>query len=127
MNKTGNSEESMKNWNKYFNAPVYESSKSSYSLRFQTEFERSLMKLFDANSEITDYFQPLMEISMDGQLEEAWLRIDFWLECSGGKTILVHVVNEDSFNEPLNLFKQAKTFCRDSNFELLLLRPAGNH
>jgi hypothetical protein len=116
----------MKSWNKYFNAPIYESSKSSYVLHFQTAFERSLMKLFDDSPEITDYFQPLMEISIDDQLKDAWLQIDFWLDCKNGKTILVHVANEASLNESGKLLRHAKPFCDDSSFELIVLRSTDN-
>jgi hypothetical protein len=117
----------MKSWNKYFNAPIYESSKSSYALHYQTELERSLMEVFDASSEVNDYFQPLMEISIDGQSEETdWLRIDFWLDCKNGKTILVHVANETSLNESGKLLRHTKPFCDDSSFELIVLRSADN-
>lgn len=113
----------MKSWNKYFNAPIYESSKSSYSLHFQTAFEKSLMKLFDTNPDVIDYFQPLMEISVKTEFERnKWVRIDFWLECSN-RTILVHVrkAKTNDAREESKAFDQARRYCQTNDFEFLVL------
>lgn len=116
------------NPNKYFELPVFESRKSSSSLRYRNEFEKSLMKFFDDNPEIANYFQPLMGIPISGQSEETvWLHIDFWLDCKNGKTILVHLADEDSLKESGKLLGQTKPFCRDDNFELMILRSSDNH
>jgi len=113
------------NSSKYFNAPVFDSRKSSYALRWQNEFERKLMAFFDMNSEVIDYFQPLMEILVDGHGHdnaEVVINIDFWLACKD-KTILVHLVDNSL---PINdiQFEQARVFCRRNNFGFLVLRPA---
>lgn len=109
---------------KYFNAPVFNSRKSSYTLRWRNKFERNLMALFDTNSEVVDYFQPLMEIVVDECYEgNTTVNIDFWLECQNDKTILVHIPTKAL---PINdiQFEQARVFCRRNNFGFLVLRPA---
>lgn len=113
------------NCRKYFDAPIFESSKSRHIVRFQSEFEENLMKSFDNNSEVIDYFQPLMEIAVGGQNEDShFICIDFWLESKNGKTILIHVPTEEPSQANDDDFKQARIFCRQNNFEFLVLRSA---
>lgn len=112
------------NLSRYFDSPVFDSRKSSYALRWQNEFERNLMAFFDTNSEVVDYFQPLMEIVVDECYEgNTTVNIDFWLECQNDKTILVHIPTKAL---PINdiQFEQACVFCRRNNFGFLVLRPA---
>lgn len=112
------------NSSRYFNAPVFDSRKSNYRLHYQNNFERSLMTYFDGNPVIVDYFQPLMEIVVDGCYEgETTVNIDFWLECRNDKTILVHIPAE-VLPDNDKIYKQARVFCRRNNFGFLVLRPA---
>lgn len=108
------------NSNKYFESPNFESRKSSYRLHYQNEFERKLMAFFDASAEVIDYFQPLMEILVDGA--EATINIDFWLECKD-KIILVHLV-DDSLPISDKGLEQGRVFCRKNDFGFLVLHQA---
>lgn len=83
----------------YFTAPIFASVKSSYVVRYQTNLEKRLMECFDADEQIADYFQPLMTVSLIFEDKEINLDIDFWLEYRTGRTVFVHIQNENSFTE----------------------------
>ena len=50
----------MINVKEYLEAPIFESTKSRYVVRYQSEAERKLMTGFDENPKIKNYFQPLV-------------------------------------------------------------------
>lgn len=84
------------NLEKYYAAPIFKSIKSTHTVRYQNEFERKLMKYFDAVTKISDYFQPLMSIVLPDAINDYSVEIDFWLEYKDGHVDLVHIENKNS-------------------------------
>ncbi len=97
--------------NKYFNAPRFDSSKSTHILRWQSEFEKRLMAYFDSDSKVKDYFQPLMSIIAQYNKRDYLIAIDFWVEYANGKVNLVHIERQNEF--PLQSQSQILATAKD--------------
>jgi hypothetical protein len=81
------------NLNKYFDAPIFDSPKSTYIVRWQNEFERRLITYFDSDPRIKDFFQLLMSVVAKYD-DEYSIDIDFWLEYASGEVNLIHIEQE---------------------------------
>lgn len=89
----------MTNNEKYFNAPIFESSKSTYALRYHNESELKLMRLFDTEPKIKNYHQPLMLTLVKDYDREQLINVDFWVEYITGKTDLIYLERDFAFSE----------------------------
>ncbi len=95
----------------YYAAPVYESAKSSYTVRYFNDFDVALMKSFDANPEIVDYFQPQASIVVNMQgTTEALVKVDFWLLCKDDLSVWLHVAEPGTSAED-EIFVLARAGC----------------
>ncbi len=83
------------NLNKYFESPIFDRQKSTYTVRWQNQFEIRLMTYFDNEPRIKDYFQPLMSVVAKHNNREYLIDIDFWLEYADGEVNLVHIEREE--------------------------------
>ena len=75
----------------YFNAPVFESTKSFYACRYQSKLEFELMKRLDAAPKIKTYYQPLLTALVKNSDEEKFINVDFWIEYNSGKVDLLYI------------------------------------
>ncbi len=95
----------------YYAGPVYESKKSTYTVRYFNDFDLVLMKSFDANPEIADYFQPQASIvvNMPGE-DEQLVKLDFWLKFVDGLDVWVHIAEPGSSSDD-PIFALARAGC----------------
>ncbi len=109
------------NTNKYFDAPVFASPKSTYLLHWRSEFEKRLMTFFDQDSRIADYLQPQMAAIVKIDEREFEVEIDFWLEYASGKVILIHVARKDDFPQELEkqILAGAKNWLEQDGFDFI--------
>ena len=107
----------------YFDAPVFASQKSTRLLRWRSELEKRLMIFFDGDSRIADYFQPQMTTVVKHDNREFEVEIDFWLEYSNGKIILIHIERKKEM--PLKtaerVLPQAKLQLKADGFDFLVV------
>ena len=75
----------------YFNAPVFESSKSFYVCRYQNKLEFELMKRLDAEPKVKTYYQPLLNALVKSSKEEKFINVNFWIEYQSGKIDLLYI------------------------------------
>jgi hypothetical protein len=65
---------------KYLKAPIFESRKSNFVVRYRNETERQLMMRFDESPKVKDYFQPLNLIAIKQFKCEKLVRTNFCIE-----------------------------------------------
>lgn len=76
---------------KYFDAPVFESLKSTYACRYRSRLEFELMKRFEAEPKIKSFHQPLLVAFVKDSEEEKFIYVDFWIEYITGKIDLLFI------------------------------------
>lgn len=89
----------MNNIQKYFDAPIFESKKSLYAVRYQNDLEHKLIKMFEAERRIRSYHQPILSALVKTEFEKFFINIDFWVEDVSGKVELVYLATEFDFPE----------------------------
>lgn len=116
----------MRDFEKYFNAPMFESIKSNYTLRYQNDFEHKLMTHFDEDPKIREYFQPLMSLKVKHHTCEYLIDIDFCIQYVKEGVCLVHIekTNEFPTEDRLNIFNSAKNLLDLKNFEFRAIMDA---
>ena len=98
---------------KYFDAPVFESLKSTYVCRYQSRLEFELMKRFEAESKIKSFHQPLLVAFVKESDEEKFIYVDFWIEYANGKIDLLFI------ERGIVISDQAKIYVLSNTKELL--------
>ena len=109
----------MKNNETYFDAPVFESTKSLYAYRYQNKLEFELMKRLDAEPKIKTYYQPLLTALVRNSKEEKFINVDFWIEFHSGKIDLLYLEKDYVISEG------AKIIVLSNTEELLKCRKVG--
>jgi hypothetical protein len=116
----------MRDFEKYFDAPMFESVKSKYTLRYQNEFEQKLMKHFDEDPKIKEYFQPLMSIKVKHRTHHYSINIDFCIQYMKEGVCLVHIekLNEFPTEDRMEIFNSAKNLLDQKNFGFIAIKDA---
>lgn len=94
----------MQNNENYFNAPVFESVKSLYACRYQSELELELMKKFDVEPKIKSFHQPLLISLVRNPGEEKFINIDFWIEYFSGKIDLLFIEKDFVIDDKAQIY-----------------------
>lgn len=96
----------------YFNAPLFESIKTTYACRYQNEFELRLMQKINAEPKIKNFHQPLLMALVKNSDNEQIINIDFWIEYFTGKIDLLFVEKDFVISDT------AKIYILSNNIEL---------
>ena len=116
----------MINIKEYLKAPIFESTKSRYIVRYQNEAERRLMMEFDENPKIKNYFQPLVYTAVKIGGGEYFITINFCVEYATGKIDLIHLEAENEFPEALRreLFAEATNRLKANNLGFIAIKES---
>lgn len=113
----------MANFEKYFNSPIFESAKSIYAVRYQNEFEKSLLERMEAAPQVKSFFQPLTSVVVKINNCDYSIEINFYVEYTSGTIELVHIAAENKFPPELRL--QILTFAKSQlqidNFRFVVI------
>lgn len=114
----------MKDIKKYFDAPLFESSKSVYAVRYQTKLEQNLMQRFENEPKIKNYFQPILTALVKDSNREFFINVDFWVELVTGKIELVYLETEIEISREakVTLFTNPKEVLKTGNFGFVIFR-----
>lgn len=99
----------MKNNETYFDAPVFESTKSLYACRYQNKLEFELMKKLDAEPKIRTYYQPLLNALVRNSKDETFINIDFWIEYNSGKIDLLYIEKDYPISDKAKIIVLSNT------------------
>lgn len=113
----------MAHFEKYFNLPIFESVKSTYAVRYQNEFEKSLLERMEAAPQIKSFFQPLTSVAVKIDSHKYSIDIDFYVEYTSGNIELVHIAAENKLPPELRLqiFTLAKSQLQIDNFRFVVV------
>jgi hypothetical protein len=103
----------------YFDASVFESTKSYYACRYRNKLEFELMKRLDAEPKIRTYYQPLLNALVRNSKNEKFISIDFWIEYHSGKIDLLYIEKDYVISD------QAKIIVLSNTPELLKAHRVG--
>lgn len=109
----------MENIETYFDAPIFESTKSLYACRYQNKLEFELMKRLDAEPRILTYYQPLLTALVRNAKDEKFINVDFWIEFHSGKIDLLYIEKDYVISN------EAKIIVLSNSLELLKARRVG--
>lgn len=114
----------MINVKEYLKAPIFESTKSRYVVRYQSEAERKLMIEFDQNPKIKHFFQPLVSTTIKIDSGEYLIAINFCVEYATGKIDLIHLETENEFPEALRqeIFADATKRLKANNLGFVAIK-----
>lgn len=113
----------MAQFEKYFNLPIFESVKSIYAVRYQNEFEKSLLERMEAAPQVKSFFQPLTSVVVKINNCEYSIEINFYVEYTSGNIELVHIAVENKFPPELRrqLFTLATSQLQIDNFRFVVV------
>lgn len=97
----------------YFEAPVYESTKTSYACRYRSTAEFELMQRLDAAQKVKSFHQPLLTALIRYAAEEKFIGVDFWIEYHSRRIDLLFIERDFIINA------EAKITVLSSHKELL--------
>lgn len=103
----------------YFDALIFESTKSYYACRYRDKLEFELMKRLDAEPKIRTYYQPLLNALVRNAKEEKFINVDFWIEYHSGKIDLLYLEKDYVISD------KAKVIVLSNTQELLKARRVG--